>query len=305
MRFSAFGRPREKMLGLDLQPDHLTLVQLGGTFSSSPVLQAYRMADHPSGDVDAQAEALARTWRTLGTRQRRVAVAVAAERIRFRLLQVPSTLPRRALRAVLQAEAGGLLDAAPDDISMDYQVLPARPGETAAEHNVLLCVALRPQLDILSTIVNQAGLKVGQIQVDLFARLNAWTLAALDDELHRGRRLVLHVEPTRMLWHALLPNDKLPEPTGLSMNFPLDHTGAPDLDSACRGIGPTAPDTILLSGPCQRVQMLMDRLRARFPDCSLLANPFRAIGLAPTLDRAEVTRAAPGLIQAFGLAVGA
>lgn len=304
MRLPRFGSFARQPLGLDLQTDRLTLVQLGPPRGTPSVLQAFHTAHHGADDPDARRAALETAWRTLDTSNRHVAIALTSEVARFRLLQIPATLPHSTLRAVLRSEADSLFDAAAGETSMAYQWLPANPAAADTERNVLLCVAPMQQVETLAAAVRRSGLRVAQIQIDLFARLNAWAAIPHAAALQAGRRFALHVETTRIVWHVLPPGALVPEPAARVIDLGTDAAGNAELANACAQLGANSPDAILLSGEVATVQRLRQALPTRFPHCKLLANPFASAPLAPGLDRLEVTRCASDLVQAYGLAAG-
>lgn len=292
---------RRRPLGLDLQPDRIVLVQVD---DASGTLRGYRMSQHARDDARARSDALAEAWASMQPGRRAVCIGVPAERVRFRKLAVPSGLPGRALRDILRAEAAAMSETAPEGLCIGYQALPPGP-EARPEREVLLCAADRSVLDALVDTVVRAGLRTAHLQVDLFARLNAWATAGAHAGIGRLRRGLLHLGPHRVHWHVLGPDAWYPETAGRDVACPADPAGHPDLSALCDGIAAAAPDTILLSGPPEAAQAAMTVLRDRLPACVVRANPFTRNALADGPARAGLAHAAPGLLQAWGLALGA
>jgi Tfp pilus assembly PilM family ATPase len=277
------------------------MLELGA--GTPPPIRAYAVSDGQTDDRQQLAVALTQTWCALATQNRQVIVAAAESWSRFRVLRVPATLPRRALQSLLGSEAADMLNAEPAEQCLAYQLLPPRRDDSPDERNVLLCTARRQPLESLTSIVRDAGLRIRRIQFALFARLNAWAHVPDIATLRAGRCVLLHAMPPRIYWHVLPPDAWWPDPTEHYADCPTDLTGNPDLSSACRSLDAVQPDAVLMSGPPAVITPLMEVLRAHLPACRLLANPFVSAE-TPSLDRIALTRAAPGLVQAFGLAAG-
>lgn len=138
------------LLGLDLGSSSVRLVELGGD-AQRPLLEALArepldkgwMNDGQIEDFDAVAEAVRRVVRRSGTRTRRVALALPASAVITQRLRLPAGLSEAALEQQVLAEARQHLPFAPDEVSLDFCLLPPTGGVDAASGVEVLVAASR------------------------------------------------------------------------------------------------------------------------------------------------------------------
>jgi type IV pilus assembly protein PilM len=155
------------LLGLDLGSTSVRLVELGGD-ARRPVLEGLArepldkewMNDGQIEDFDAVAEAVRRVVQRSGTRTRRVALALPASAVITQRLHLPAGLSEAALEQQVLAEAQQQLPFAPDEMSLDFCVLPAGDGAEAADGvEVLVAASRKDRVEDRQGLAEAAGLE--------------------------------------------------------------------------------------------------------------------------------------------------
>ena len=178
-------RRRKGLVGLDIGSSAVKAVALRrGRRACS--LAAFAVAQLPAGAVDAadgaiaDRDAVAQTVRTLldgpGFDTRAVAVALAGNAVMVRRIELPAMRPAE-LDASIYWEARQHVPFPPEEVALDYEVLPAPAGPDAPPSTaVLLVAARRDRVAEYAAVVEQAGCTPAVIDVDVFALLNAYEL---------------------------------------------------------------------------------------------------------------------------------
>lgn len=163
-------------VGLDIGTDHVRVAQLkpaGATFA----LQKYGVVPVPMGavvegeivDVDAVASAIKELTRQTGLRNANAAIGVSNQKVVVRLIDLPY-MERSELEGAIQYQAQDYIPIPVEDAILDFQII----GDymtTADEHmmEVLLVAAQRDMIGNAVAAVEQAGLRLQQIDVTSFA----------------------------------------------------------------------------------------------------------------------------------------
>jgi type IV pilus assembly protein PilM len=118
------------------------------------------MNDGQIEDFDAVAEAVRRVVQRSGTRTRRVALALPASAVITQRLRLPAGLSEAALEQQVLAEAQQHLPFAPDEVSLDFCVLPAGDGADAADGvEVLVAASRKDRVEDRQGLAEAAGLE--------------------------------------------------------------------------------------------------------------------------------------------------
>jgi type IV pilus assembly protein PilM len=186
------------LLGLDIDPTAIRMVELSHRPNRGFQLERYAQRALPEGAVSDQhidhpgqlAEHIAAIARQLGSKRKRVALALPAHAVITRRMQVPATIAEHALNDLITAEAGAWLTVTPDQVRVDYQFCSIdtndnvdgnvdngiddstnRTGDPAQrpQRHIVLAAARREQVEDRIAAVEAAGLIPEVLDIDLYA----------------------------------------------------------------------------------------------------------------------------------------
>jgi type IV pilus assembly protein PilM len=167
-------------VGLDIGSDHLRVAQVkpaGSTYT----LTGYSMVGVPMGavvegeivDVEAVAASVRELVRTAGLHTKDVAIGVSNQKVVVRLIDLPY-MERGELQGAIQYQAQDYIPIPIEDAILDFQII----GDymTASDEHmmeVLLVAAQRDMVNNTVRAVEEAGLRLQQIDVTSFAIVRA------------------------------------------------------------------------------------------------------------------------------------
>ncbi|MDP2182441.1 MAG: type IV pilus assembly protein PilM [Actinomycetota bacterium] len=163
-------------IGLDIGTDHIRAAQLKPS-GSGFVLGAYGRVNLPMGavvegevvDTEAVSSAMKELWRRHGLHGKDVSIGVSNQKVVVRLIDLPY-MERAELEGAIQYQAQDYIPIPIEDAILDFQII----GDymtPADEHmmEVLLVAAQKDMIGNAVLAVEQAGLKLAQIDVTSFA----------------------------------------------------------------------------------------------------------------------------------------
>lgn len=190
-------RSGPSIVGLDIQPGHVTAAQAHGNGVS---IVAERAAALPlPADIVREGEvldeqALAETLRELFASSglaKRVRVGVANQRTVLRTLELPPVTDRKELAAAVRFEAQDQVPMPLGNAVLDFQALGVHDTPGGPRQQVVLVAAQRDMIAHLLSAVRQAGLRPEGVDLSAFALIRS--LYRHDAE-HDGRVLYLNVD---------------------------------------------------------------------------------------------------------------
>jgi len=201
-------RQRQALIGIDLGPDAVRLLQLSGRGTDLQVSH-YACEPLPPGamdgdqiiNLDAVGEAVARARIRSGTHARHAVVALAAPAAVLHLLSTPVDLRESELEAQLELEAARLLPAANSSPFLDFEVLGQMPDDPG-QVQVLLAVAHPAPVRHCMAALKYGGLNPVAVDVDALALARA--LAVLvNQSLPAEQMIALNRDNIPLPEHAL------------------------------------------------------------------------------------------------------
>lgn len=191
----AFSYPRcfeaAPLLGLDIDQSAIRIVELSRRPDRSFQLERYAHQALPPGMLTDEhihhpgqlAEHIGALAQRLGSRCKRVALALPAHAVITRQLRVPADIAEDALNALMTAEASRYLTVAPDDVRVDYQFGSGSGNDNSnaddpAQRDIVLAAARREQVEDRIAAVEAAGLIPAVLDIDLYAAHAACVHAA-------------------------------------------------------------------------------------------------------------------------------
>lgn len=171
--FGRFGKDAGSLLGIDISPHGLRLLQRRRA-SGSP--SAWAIAPLAAGvlhegrvvDPEQLAHALRHALAHSGARGREAAVAVPAAAVLSKRLNVPAGLTQDALFAHLRVEAEAFVPFAVEDAALDFECL-GRALEDPACEAVRVHACHQDWVDGLVAALELAGLRARVVDTDSFA----------------------------------------------------------------------------------------------------------------------------------------
>lgn len=169
-------------MGLDISASSLKLVELGRDRSGN--LRLLRCATEPlergwihEGNIekfDEVAQAIQRLVRRVGTRTRRVALALPGSAVITRKVSLPAELDEDQLELQVEAEAAQLIPFPLSEVALDFCVVgPAHSAPGYVE--VLVAAARKERVNDLQGLAEAAGLQPVIVDAEPYAsRLAAW-----------------------------------------------------------------------------------------------------------------------------------
>ena len=165
------------LLGLDIGHAELRMVELSQDAGRRFRLERYARLKLPAdvvADRDALhparlAEHIAALAARLGSKRKRVALALPADAVFTHRMQAPANIGAPALEQMIAAEASGYLSLAPDQVCVDHRLGPGRYDDDAPQRDIVLAAARREQVEDRIAAVEAAGLMPAVLDIDLYA----------------------------------------------------------------------------------------------------------------------------------------
>lgn len=172
------------LAGVAIQPENIHLVQLKKVRKGFLIerVRRYGLAADifSAGKITAFDELqakLADMVRTEGLRDMKTAVCVPSNQVKMHQMTVPAGLSAMDIEAEISAQVYRSLPAKADALAIDFKLKPAAQPE---EVNVFFAAARREYVHRYQSCLQDAGLRVVTMDVDIFALLRAARYALRD-----------------------------------------------------------------------------------------------------------------------------
>jgi type IV pilus assembly protein PilM len=185
LKFSFFKETTPPLIGIDISSTSIKMVELsdngrGGYklegYSTSPLAKD-AMVDGNVGDLEKVADAMKLAWKLLGSREKRVALALPASAVISKKVLMNAGLREEDMEAQVEAEANQYIPFSLDEVNIDFQILgPAANNPDEVE--VLIAASRKEKIEDRVAAAEGAGLKVTVMDVESYATEAAYTLVA-------------------------------------------------------------------------------------------------------------------------------
>ncbi len=177
-----FSRKSRPVLGLDITPSSIKLVELGMS-GGQYVVEAYAAEATPQNainekaivDADAIGEAIRRAVSRSQVKIKDVAIAISGDAAITKIIQMPAALKESELEAQVELQADQYIPFPMNEVSYDFEVLGPSEKDTNSM-DVLLVASRQENVDQRSAAVTAAGLTPRIVDVEAFALENACRL---------------------------------------------------------------------------------------------------------------------------------
>jgi len=213
-----FGKDAGSLLGVEIAPDSVRIVQLQRRNRRCRVLASVQEPfESPAGsdwvaEPGAVAAALRRAYRRSGLRQRRVALALPGNQVICKVCHLPVEQGGPEMEAQLLADAERLFPFPLEDLALDFQVLGGSSVEPGCAE-VMVAACRQSALAPLESIIEEAGLQLEAVEVDSIALGRMLPL----DRQQRSALLRIEAQSTTLHgWQSGRPQQRRELSLGLS-----------------------------------------------------------------------------------------
>jgi type IV pilus assembly protein PilM len=167
-----------RLLGVDVSASSVKMVELSRSGKSIQTLRLERYVIEPMpvdaiqdgniNQLEHVGECLRRAWKRMGTRQKKIAMALPAAAVITKKISVPAGLREDDLAFQVETEANQYVPFAMDEVNLDFQVIGPVAGHPE-EMEVLIAVSRKDKVEDRVAAALTADLKVVVMDVEQFA----------------------------------------------------------------------------------------------------------------------------------------
>lgn len=213
MKFDFFREHTPALIGVDISSASVKMVELSGA-PDSLILEAYAVVplakdsvvDGNIAGLEQVGSAVDRAWKLLGTREKRVALALPSAAVISKKVIMPAGLREEDMELQVEAEANQYIPFALDEVNIDFQVL----GPTATnpqELDVLIAASRKDKIEDRVVAAEEAGLKVIVMDVETYATEAAYALACNQLPNSGREQTVMIIDIGAMMMHINVLHD--------------------------------------------------------------------------------------------------
>lgn len=193
MKFDFFKEHTPPLIGVDISSASVKMVELSGDGAGQYRLENYSIVplakdsvvDGNIAGLEQVGAAVDRAWKLLGTREKRVALALPAAAVISKKVFMQSGLREEDMELQVEAEANQYIPFALDEVNIDFQILGPSPN-SPDDVEVLIAASRKDKIEDRIVVAEEAGLKVVIMDVETYATEAAYGLAC--NQLPSGGR---------------------------------------------------------------------------------------------------------------------
>jgi len=145
-------------------------------YSTQPLPKG-AVVDGNIADLEKVIEVMKLAWKLLGSREKRVALALPTAAVISKKVQMSASLREEDMEAQVEAEANQYIPFSLDEVNIDFQILgPAANNPDEVE--VLIAASRKEKIEDRVAVAEGAGLKAMIMDVESYATEAAYTLVA-------------------------------------------------------------------------------------------------------------------------------
>ena len=217
MKFSFFTESVPPLVGIDISSTSVKMVELvsdgrGGykleNYSISPLAKD-AISDGNVGDLEKVADAVKLGWKLLGSREKRVALALPSSAVIAKKVIMSADLREEDMEVQVENEANQYIPFSLEEVNLDFQVLGPAPNNPD-EVEVLIAAARKEKIEDRVAAAEGAGLKVIVMDVESYATEAAYTLVAGQLPNAGREQTVMIVDIGATMMHINVLHDNVP-----------------------------------------------------------------------------------------------
>jgi type IV pilus assembly protein PilM len=183
LKFDFFKERTPPVIGVDISSAYVKMVELASTGRGAYRLEGYAIAplakdsvvDGNIAELESVVDAIQRAWRLLGTREKRVALALPAAAVISKKVLMTGGLREEDLELQVEAEANQYIPFSLDEVNIDFQVIGPSP-KNPDEVEVLIAASRKDKIEDRVAAAESAGLKVMIMDVETYATEAAYSM---------------------------------------------------------------------------------------------------------------------------------
>jgi type IV pilus assembly protein PilM len=159
-------------------------------------------------DPSGVSEAIRRVWYQSAAKTKSCVMAVPITSVFSRVIYMPAGLSEQELESQVQIEAGQIVPFELDEVSLDFQVLGAAPGD-GDQIEVLLAATRTENVNQLESIIDEAGLELAIVDIEKYALVNCYAALFIDPSLAGKTVALVNIGHHGMVFSAVADDREL------------------------------------------------------------------------------------------------
>lgn len=214
MKFDFFNERATPLIGVDISSASVKMVELSGDGAGAYRLEGYSIVplakdsvvDGNIAGLEQVGSAVERAWKLLGTREKRVALALPAAAVISKKVFMQAGLREDDMELQVEAEANQYIPFTLDEVNIDFQILGPSPS-SVDDVEVLIAASRKDKIEDRVVVAEEAGLKVAIMDVETYATEAAYALAC--NQLANGGReqTVMIIDMGAVMMHINVLHD--------------------------------------------------------------------------------------------------
>lgn len=185
LKFDFFKESTPPLVGVDISATSVKMVKLAGDKRSGFQLEAYASSPLPKDaivdgnihDLEKVGDAVRLTWKLLGIKEKRAALALPASAVISKKVMMQTDMSEDEMSAQVESEANQYIPFSLDEVNLDFQVV-SPPAKGSSESEVLIVAARKEKIEDRVAAAETANLKVDVMDVESYATEAAYSLVA-------------------------------------------------------------------------------------------------------------------------------
>lgn len=203
------------LIGVDISSTSVKMVELSEGSKGSHRLDGYAIApmgkdavvDGNITDLDQVVDAIQRAWKLLGTREKRLALALPAAAVISKKVLMQAGLREEDMELQVEAEANQYIPFSLDEVNIDFQVIGPAPNNPEAEVEVLIAASRKEKIEDRVAAAEGGGLKVIVMDVETYATEAAYELVSSQLPNNGKDQTVMIVDIGAIMMHINVLHD--------------------------------------------------------------------------------------------------
>jgi len=214
LKFDFFSDRTPPLIGVDISSTSVKMVELAEGSKGSYRLEGYSIApiakdaivDGNITGLEQVSDAVSRAWKLLGSREKRLAMALPAAAVISKKVLMQAGLREDDMEFQVEAEANQYIPFSLDEVNIDFQVLGPAPNNPD-DVEVLIAASRKEKIEDRVAAAEGAGLKVIVMDVETYATEAAYALVANQLPNNGAEQTVMIVDIGALMMHVNVLHD--------------------------------------------------------------------------------------------------
>jgi len=214
LKFDFFSNRTPPLIGVDISSTSVKMVELAEGSKGSYRLEGYSIApiakdaivDGNITGLEQVSDAVSRAWKLLGSREKRLAMALPAAAVISKKVLMQAGLREDDMEFQVEAEANQYIPFSLDEVNIDFQVLGPAPNNPD-DVEVLIAASRKEKIEDRVAAAEGAGLKVIVMDVETYATEAAYALVANQLPNNGAEQTVMIVDIGALMMHVNVLHD--------------------------------------------------------------------------------------------------